>query len=50
MKLLDENGVNVTTTIPPDTLITNDDQNVTFPTEINNFVRHIGFYFANGTS
>ena len=37
-------------TIPSDTLIANDDINVTFSNERKNFVRHIGFYYTNGTS
>ena len=45
---MNETGVNVT--IPSDTLIANDDQKITFPTERNKFVRHIGFYYTNGTS
>ena len=36
--------------IPSDPLIAHDDQNVTFPTETKNFVRQIGFYYANGSS
>ena len=43
-----ENAVNVT--IPSDTLIGYDDQNVTFPTARKNFVRHIGFSYTNGSS
>ena len=43
-----ETGVNVT--ILSDTLIAHDDQNVTFGTDRKNFVRHIGFYYANRTT